>query len=53
MQALAVVPDLDVVEDDLPGLGTSGKLLGSAFGLQGANETLHRRIVVAVAPRSC
>jgi hypothetical protein len=49
VEALAVVPDFDVVEDGPPGLRSGGKHAGHAFGFQRANNAFHGGIVVRVA----
>lgn len=48
MQALAIIPNFDVLEDNPPGLGTGGELSNYTFCFQGANKTLHGGIVVAI-----
>src|SRR4030066_1019928 len=49
MHPLAVVPDLDELEDLPPCLLSSGEATRGAFCLERAEEAFHHRIVVAVA----
>ena len=49
MQSLSIVKHLQILKDRLPSLST--RLLGlslHALGLQGSDEALHQRVVVAI-----
>ncbi len=49
MQSLSIVKHLQILKDRVPGLfpGLIGRAL-HALGLQGADETLHERVIVAI-----
>ena len=50
MKALAIVKDLDVIEELRSGLSLCGKVLAvGQFQLEGTPEAFHGRIVIAVA----
>ena len=49
MEALAIVPDLNVLENGGSGLGMGGKRMSDTFGLEGSDKALHRCVIVAVS----
>ncbi len=49
MEAVAIVPDLDIFEEGPACLSTVDELAGGTFGLEGAKEAFHDGVIIAVA----